>query len=369
MDTFGVVFEADEQFIRVTFCSSNEGDWAWSWRDSDDTHRLVDVPPYDTNGISRQSTYFSSPTFSSESTVKTGSIPHQPSDSHLASPGFIGPDLAMGYDQDRFLGPIKDGLMCSICKDVLEEPLQAPCEHAFCATCIHGWLVHERTCPEDRQNLEECDLRPLFRYMRNDLNKLRLRCVNADSGCSEVCSLEVLSRHESECSFGTAECPNRARGCEEILERRLLDSHLANCRYRSSKCPNGCGLTILSSELESHNCVSELRTELELLRSEMICKQEDLRHEMQLRLDSQRAHMVEKVGTMHQTMDQLRGDITSLQHELRVMNALETQRRQHMEALELERKELKELLKSINEGETARSTCRVCKKTEMVTAL
>ncbi|XP_063951195.1 RING finger protein 151-like [Lytechinus pictus] len=275
----------------------------------------------------------------------------------------------MGYDQDRFLGPIKDGLMCSICKDVLEEPLQAPCEHAFCATCIHGWLVHERTCPEDRQNLEECDLRPLFRYMRNDLNKLRLRCVNADNGCSEVCSLEVLSRHEAECSFGTAECPNRARGCEEILERRLLDSHLANCSYRSSKCPNGCGLTILSSELESHNCVSELRTELELLRSEMICKQEDLRHEMQLRLDSQRAHMVEKVGTMHQTMDQLRGDITSLQHELRVMNALETQRRQHMEALELERKELKELLKSINEGETARNTCRVCKKTEMVTAL
>ncbi|XP_071477772.1 E3 ubiquitin-protein ligase NRDP1-like [Diadema antillarum] len=275
----------------------------------------------------------------------------------------------MGYDQDRFVGPVKDGLMCGICKDVLEDPLQAPCEHAFCATCIHGWLVHERTCPEDRKNLNESDLRPLFRYMRNDLNQLQLRCINSDNGCEEVTSLEVIARHERECAYGVAECPNKSRGCDAVLERRLLDSHLSACHYRSSKCQRGCGLTILSSEVDSHNCVAELRTELELLRSEMICKQEDMRHEMQLRLDSQRAHMVEKVAVMHQTMDQLRGDITSLQHELRVLNALETQRRQHMEALELERKELMELLKSLKEGETAKNTCRMCTRTEKITAL
>ena len=116
-----------------------------------------------------------------------------------------------------------------------------------------------------------------------------------------------MGRHERECSYGNTACPNKARGCEEILERRLLDAHLAVCEYRSSKCPSGCGLTILSSELDAHNCVAELRTEIELLRSEMICKQEDLRHEMQLRLDSQRAHMVEKVGSMNQTIHQLRG--------------------------------------------------------------
>lgn len=288
---------------------------------------------------------------------------------HSTSDPVSSTQFSMGYDQDRFVSPIKDGLMCGICKDVLEDPLQAPCEHAFCATCIHGWLVHEGTCPEDRQSLEESDLRPLFRYMRNDLNQLQLRCVNADSGCAEICKLEIISRHERECSYGSVNCPNKSRGCDAVLERRVLDSHLAICKYRSSKCPNGCGLTILSSELESHNCVTELRTELELLRSEMICKQEELRHEMQLRLDSQRAHMVDKVGTMHQTMNQLRGDITSLQHELRVMNALETQRRQHMEALELERKELMELLKSLKEGDTARNTCRICKRTEMITAL
>ena len=143
--------------------------------------------------------------------------------------------------------------------------------------------------------------------MRNDLNQLQLRCVNAESGCSEVCSLEIIGRHERGCSYGNIACPNKARGCDAVLERRLLDAHLAACEYRSSRCPSGCGLTILSSEVDSHNCVAELRTELELLRSEMICKQEELRHEMQLRLDSQRSHMVEKVGSMNQTINQLRG--------------------------------------------------------------
>ncbi|MEE6463555.1 hypothetical protein FKM82_005945 [Ascaphus truei] len=70
----------------------------------------------------------------------------------------------MGYDIERFLGYVNEGLLCCICRDVLEEPLQAPCEHAFCASCIHGWLVHHHNCPEDRQALSVTGLRPLHRY-------------------------------------------------------------------------------------------------------------------------------------------------------------------------------------------------------------
>ncbi|KAH0617563.1 hypothetical protein JD844_015951 [Phrynosoma platyrhinos] len=69
----------------------------------------------------------------------------------------------MGYDTERFVGYVNEGLLCSICRDVLEEALQAPCEHAFCTSCIHGWLVHHNNCPEDRQALDLTVLRPLYR--------------------------------------------------------------------------------------------------------------------------------------------------------------------------------------------------------------
>lgn len=70
----------------------------------------------------------------------------------------------MGYDIERFVGYVNEGLLCSICRDVLEDPLQAPCEHAFCTACIHGWLVHHSNCPEDRQMIDVSLLRPLYRY-------------------------------------------------------------------------------------------------------------------------------------------------------------------------------------------------------------
>ncbi|RMC15152.1 hypothetical protein DUI87_07334 [Hirundo rustica rustica] len=171
---------------------------------------------------------------------------------------------SMGYDIERFVGYVNEGLLCSICRDVLEDPLQAPCEHAFCTACIHGWLVHHSNCPEDRQVIDVSLLRPLYRYMKNDLNRLQLHCRNREYGCEMVCSLESIDRHERECEYSQIPCSNA--GCTMQIERRNLDGHLAVCEYRSRECPNGCGYTILSAEDTQHNCVAELRTELELLR-------------------------------------------------------------------------------------------------------
>lgn len=46
------------------------------------------------------------------------------------------------------------------------------------------------------------------RYMRNDLNRLQIRCVNAAQGCEVVCSLESLHSHEDECEFAFISCAN-----------------------------------------------------------------------------------------------------------------------------------------------------------------
>uniref|UniRef100_A0A4W5LRV8 Ring finger protein 41, like n=2 Tax=Hucho hucho TaxID=62062 RepID=A0A4W5LRV8_9TELE len=112
----------------------------------------------------------------------------------------------MGYDLERFVGYVNEGLLCCVCRDVLERPLQAPCEHAYCDACISSWLIHHHSCPEDRLPLDISTLRPLHRYMRNDLSRLQIRCVNSGQGCDAVCCLETLHTHEDECPFAFISC-------------------------------------------------------------------------------------------------------------------------------------------------------------------
>uniref|UniRef100_A0A8D0BVC9 RING finger protein 151-like n=1 Tax=Salvator merianae TaxID=96440 RepID=A0A8D0BVC9_SALMN len=251
----------------------------------------------------------------------------------------------MGYDTERFVGYVNEGLLCCICRDVLEDPLQAPCEHAFCASCIHGWLVHHNSCPEDRQPLDLPILRPLYRYMKNDLNRLQLHCKNREYGCEMVCSLESIDRHECECDYSRIPCSNS--DCPVQVERRNLNSHLAVCEYRSRECAHGCGYAILNADDAQHNCVAELRTELELLRSEMIYRMEEAKHEMESRLDSQRRHMVQKESILQKEIEELKSQMSTVMSDMHTLMASERQHRQELEQAELEKQELLELVKCL----------------------
>nr|XP_057940629.1 RING finger protein 151 isoform X1 [Doryrhamphus excisus]XP_057940630.1 RING finger protein 151 isoform X1 [Doryrhamphus excisus] len=252
----------------------------------------------------------------------------------------------MGYDLERFVGYVNDGLLCCVCRDVLERPLQAPCEHAFCSACISSWLLHHHTCPEDRQPLDVGGLKPLYRYMRNDLNRLQIRCVNAGHGCDVVCSLESLHAHEDECDFAFVSCSNS--GCPAQVERRGLEAHLSECNFCSRECPNGCGHTLLSTEHPQHNCVAELRTEVEMLRVEMLCKVEEVRREMESRLDSQRRHMVQKESQLKNEVEEVKGQLSRVMGDMRALLGAERLRRQELAEVELEKQELLELLRDLH---------------------
>ncbi|XP_071376353.1 RING finger protein 151 [Centroberyx affinis] len=251
----------------------------------------------------------------------------------------------MGYDLERFVGYVNEGLLCCVCRDVLERPLQAPCEHAYCSACISSWLVHHHSCPEDRLPLDVGSLKPLYRYMRNDLNRLQIRCVNAAQGCEAVCSLESLHTHEDECEFAFISCSNT--GCPVQVERRGLEAHLSECNFRSRVCPNGCGHTLLSIDQSQHNCVAELRTEVEMLRAEMLCKVEEVRREMESRLDSQRRHMVQKESQLKNEVEELKGQLSRVMCDMRALLGAERLRRQELAEAELEKRELLELLRDL----------------------
>ena len=55
----------------------------------------------------------------------------------------------MGYDLNQFRNQaIDEEFLCSICYDVLKDPVRGKCEHVFCRKCIQTWL-HQYDSPKD----------------------------------------------------------------------------------------------------------------------------------------------------------------------------------------------------------------------------
>ncbi|KAK7113915.1 RING finger protein 151-like [Littorina saxatilis] len=271
----------------------------------------------------------------------------------------------MGFDIDRFVEVVNEGLLCCICRDVLEDPLQSPCEHAFCSSCIHAWLVAECTCPEDRQPLTSSQLRPLFRYMRNDLARLRIRCRNHRLGCDHIGKLEFAPAHQEECPLEEIFCPH---GCGRRVARGDMSEHMEECEgvgagavARSKECTNGCGLVIVTDDDREHNCIAELRTNIEILRSEMLCKLEDQRQEMELRLDMQRGHMIQRESALKGHIDELKQELARVSQKIKLLLDIELQRRQDLERMQTERVEMMEVLNNLKrEQDQNKNRCQHC---------
>ena len=147
----------------------------------------------------------------------------------------------MGWDTKRFIDPesIQDDLMCCICQEVLEEPVQAPCEHTFCQKCIQRWLDQgQETCPEDRKKLDLKSLQPSLRVTRKLLDKLTIRCKNQVDGCPLMCKMEHMQKlvqHEEKGCLAESNVSERevdelkkmvANKDKEIAEKEATISHL-----------------------------------------------------------------------------------------------------------------------------------------------
>ncbi|ESO82790.1 hypothetical protein LOTGIDRAFT_211441 [Lottia gigantea] len=267
----------------------------------------------------------------------------------------------MGYDIKRFLVPVNEGLFCGICRGVLEDPVQAPCEHAFCRVCIYEWLLTEHTCPEDRQVLLLHDLKPLFRYMKNDLNKLKIKCRNSLKGCNYSCNLEFISAHTRECKFEIMTCPNME--CSDSILKMDLHDHLKECRDKSKMCAKGCGIAVSNMDDREHNCIQELRSAIEILRSEMVLQIENQKKEMENRLAIQREYMVKRESAMQAEITDLRNEISRISQKLKLLLDLEERRKADFDKMENERKELFEMLKNLQRQQRALNNCPNCQPT------
>ena len=102
----------------------------------------------------------------------------------------------MGYNTTAFIETPDDDLLCSVCKDVFESPVNLKCGHTFCKECLEGWFAtpvcvdmpswKRASCPTCRsQSFGQNKYYPIH-SLEQIINKLHVRCKNHEEhGSSE----------------------------------------------------------------------------------------------------------------------------------------------------------------------------------------
>ena len=145
-----------------------------------------------------------------------------------------------GFDEERFATSVDRNFICSICFNVLKDPVLCPRNHhCFCRGCITKHLENYRRCPTCADELTVETLVEPQRMVKQMLNELKIHCVYIDRGCQEIVQLQHLDQHEATCGFTPAVCTNQ--GCGATVNQRDLIHHESEvCEFRKLKC-HSCG--------------------------------------------------------------------------------------------------------------------------------
>ena len=141
-----------------------------------------------------------------------------------------------GYDEERFASTVDRDFICSICCNVLKDPVLCPRNHhCFCRGCITKHLENYQRCPTCDDELTVETLAEPQRTIKRMLNESKIHCVYIDRGCQEIVQLQHLEQHEATCGFTPAVCKNQ--GCGATVNQRDLIHHESEvCEFRKLKC-------------------------------------------------------------------------------------------------------------------------------------
>ncbi|XP_037960452.1 E3 ubiquitin-protein ligase NRDP1-like [Teleopsis dalmanni] len=136
----------------------------------------------------------------------------------------------MGFDCDLVVGTYNSSIICHICLDVIEDPLECrPCLHTFCAACADAWFSNNNVCPVDRS-----------------IVTTRKPSVGIIS--------KLLLRTQTKCEFHNY-------GCKEEMFLIEFKDHIENCSFQPEKeyiCSKGCGCEVKRKDEQTHDCVMHL---------------------------------------------------------------------------------------------------------------
>ena len=120
-------------------------------------------------------------------------------------------------------------LKCSVCLELLSDPVVTSCKHLFCGKCIKD----QHTCPTCREEFTTMEDVVSTRV----IGAFKVKCPNSSEGCEWQGELGDAEEHlEKKCQQQTVECPN---GCGEKKKRELLQNHIEHdCPNRRYTCPH-----------------------------------------------------------------------------------------------------------------------------------
>lgn len=158
------------------------------------------------------------------------------------------------YSVDNFDPRPSEELVCTVCRGVFRQPVECPCRHVFCRSCIGQWLQLQTSCPVCRQETVPSSIVPVLPLVSNLVARLTTRCPN--SGCEKKMSLEHLQRHAKNCEWRRLQCPD----CENHFRADAFTEHRRDrCPRRLVRCSAQCGFDVRAEELPIHDCCTEMK--------------------------------------------------------------------------------------------------------------
>ncbi|KAI9274206.1 hypothetical protein BY458DRAFT_555127 [Sporodiniella umbellata] len=166
----------------------------------------------------------------------------------------------MSKNADLLVGGPCPDLICGICQDIFDEPIQVHCpeDHMFCDRCIKQHIETQSACPICLTTLDRNSFQ-LSKFAQRQISRIRIRCPHHSNGCSWQ---GLLSEpHPKECECAPMSCANVDKGCTETgLSRMNMSLHMDQCAFQELACPNGSSTcsNFLRKDLQKHE--SECRS-------------------------------------------------------------------------------------------------------------
>ena len=122
---------------------------------------------------------------------------------------------------EEFTG-ICEELTCTICMNLLYNPISCKnCDNMFCSTCIIEWNKQSTNCP----NHCKFEPKPILFTIKNLLDKIKLKCINKNSGCMVVVYYKDFKSHMDNCEYVLCNCI-----CSYCCYKKDFMNHYLNCK-------------------------------------------------------------------------------------------------------------------------------------------
>lgn len=255
----------------------------------------------------------------------------------------------LGYERERFTIAVNRNFHCSICFNVLNDPVMCRRnQHCYCRGCITQHLnVNAGKCPTCAEDLSVATLTDAPRMVKDYLSELPIHCDYQDRGCEEIIQLQNLRGHVAECGFKPVVCANQ--GCGITINQRDRIRHEGEQREHRPlpKC-HDCGE--MSKTMADMQCyLAKLQTNVESVAGK-VCKTDSNIAKMEKNV----ANIERKVAKMEVDMNYMQMDIAALNRKLVPSIKTDLEKLQNntdkcVQAVTKEVKELKRTLTHVDE--------------------